>query len=75
MACTLMLTSTRIANISHISGTITNAAALLKEKGARAVYACCTHAVFRYFNNLLILHVLYLLCCLIMNLVSMLEHQ
>ncbi|KAJ4747919.1 Ribose-phosphate pyrophosphokinase [Rhynchospora pubera] len=28
------------------AGTIANAAALLKDEGARAVYACCTHAVF-----------------------------
>ncbi|KAJ0961276.1 hypothetical protein J5N97_000734 [Dioscorea zingiberensis] len=28
------------------AGTITSAAALLQEEGARAVYACCTHAVF-----------------------------
>jgi ribose-phosphate pyrophosphokinase len=27
------------------AGTITNAANALKEKGAKAVYACCTHAV------------------------------
>jgi ribose-phosphate pyrophosphokinase len=29
-------------------GTITSAAALLKQEGAEAVYACCTHAVFRF---------------------------
>jgi ribose-phosphate pyrophosphokinase len=28
------------------AGTIVNAAAALKEKGARVVYACCTHPVF-----------------------------
>lgn len=28
------------------AGTITNAAALLHQEGASAVYACCTHAVF-----------------------------
>ncbi|KAH7674063.1 Ribose-phosphate pyrophosphokinase protein [Dioscorea alata] len=28
------------------AGTITSAAALLQEEGAKAVYACCTHAVF-----------------------------
>lgn len=28
------------------AGTITNAAALLHQEGAKAVYACCTHAVF-----------------------------
>ncbi|KAJ3679028.1 hypothetical protein LUZ60_017039 [Juncus effusus] len=28
------------------AGTIASAAALLKQEGARAVYACCTHAVF-----------------------------
>ncbi|CAL9110771.1 unnamed protein product [Musa textilis] len=28
------------------AGTITNAAALLQQEGADAVYACCTHAVF-----------------------------
>ncbi|THU57440.1 hypothetical protein C4D60_Mb03t03550 [Musa balbisiana] len=28
------------------AGTITNAAALLQQEGANAVYACCTHAVF-----------------------------
>ncbi|KAF8396075.1 hypothetical protein HHK36_017687 [Tetracentron sinense] len=28
------------------AGTIANAAALLHQEGARAVYACCTHAVF-----------------------------
>ncbi|XP_077211238.1 ribose-phosphate pyrophosphokinase 1 isoform X2 [Tasmannia lanceolata] len=28
------------------AGTITSAAALLQQEGAKAVYACCTHAVF-----------------------------
>ena len=28
-------------------GTIANSAALLHQEGAREVYACCTHAVFR----------------------------
>jgi len=32
----------------HVSGTIYNGAALLHAEGAREVYACCTHAVFRY---------------------------
>lgn len=31
-----------------VVGTITKGAALLHEEGAREVYACCTHAVFRY---------------------------
>ncbi|BAF19995.1 ribose-phosphate pyrophosphokinase 2, chloroplastic isoform 2 [Oryza sativa Japonica Group] len=30
------------------AGTITSAAALLKQEGAEAVYACSTHAVFRF---------------------------
>ncbi|WVZ24541.1 hypothetical protein V8G54_003085 [Vigna mungo] len=30
------------------AGTIAKGAALLHEEGAREVYACCTHAVFRY---------------------------
>ncbi|CAI9103404.1 OLC1v1001873C1 [Oldenlandia corymbosa var. corymbosa] len=30
------------------AGTITKGAALLHQEGAREVYACCTHAVFRY---------------------------
>jgi phosphoribosylpyrophosphate synthetase len=30
------------------AGTIANSAALLHQEGAREVYACCTHAVFRY---------------------------
>ncbi len=29
------------------AGTITNAAAVLHDEGAREVYACATHAVFR----------------------------
>jgi ribose-phosphate pyrophosphokinase len=29
------------------AGTIVNGAALLHAEGAREVYACCTHAVFR----------------------------
>jgi len=39
-------------------GTIAKGAALLHQEGAREVYACTTHAVFRYnvrlysFNNL-----------------------
>lgn len=31
-------------------GTITKGAALLHQEGAREVYACTTHAVFRYVN-------------------------
>lgn len=34
--------------LSGESGTIAKGAALLHEEGAREVYACCTHAVFRY---------------------------
>lgn len=34
-----------------VSGTITNSAALLHEEGAREVYACCTHAVFRWVTE------------------------
>lgn len=30
------------------TGTISKGAALLHQEGAREVYACCTHAVFRY---------------------------
>jgi phosphoribosylpyrophosphate synthetase len=33
-------------------GTIAKGAALLHEEGAREVYACCTHAVFRYSVHL-----------------------
>lgn len=33
-------------------GTIAKGAALLHQEGAREVYACCTHAVFRYQLNL-----------------------
>ena len=29
------------------AGTIAHGAALLHQEGAREVYACCTHAVFR----------------------------
>jgi phosphoribosylpyrophosphate synthetase len=29
-------------------GTIAKGAELLHQEGAREVYACCTHAVFRY---------------------------
>ncbi|KAJ0445919.1 putative ribose-phosphate diphosphokinase [Helianthus annuus] len=29
-------------------GTISKGAELLHEEGAREVYACCTHGVFRY---------------------------
>ncbi|KAJ0110774.1 hypothetical protein Patl1_01179 [Pistacia atlantica] len=34
------------------AGTIATGAALLHQEGAREVYACCTHAVFRYQLNL-----------------------
>lgn len=33
-------------DIIDTAGTITNAAAALKERGAKSVYACCTHGVF-----------------------------
>lgn len=33
---------------SFAVGTIAKGAALLHQEGAREVYACCTHAVFRY---------------------------
>lgn len=33
-----------------ITGTIAKGAALLHQEGAREVYACTTHAVFRYVN-------------------------
>lgn len=33
-----------------VIGTIAKGAALLHQVGAREVYACCTHAVFRYLN-------------------------
>ncbi|KAL5717724.1 ribose-phosphate diphosphokinase [Ranunculus cassubicifolius] len=33
------------------AGTITNAAALLHQEGAKAVYACYTHPVFRYLRD------------------------
>jgi phosphoribosylpyrophosphate synthetase len=36
------------ALIFDTAGTIANSAALLHQEGAREVYACCTHAVFRY---------------------------
>lgn len=32
-------------------GTIAKGAALLHQEGAREVYACCTHAVFRYWHE------------------------
>ncbi|KAJ7011231.1 hypothetical protein NC653_001608 [Populus alba x Populus x berolinensis] len=32
------------------AGTIAKGAALLHEEGAREVYACCTHAVFSFYN-------------------------
>ncbi|XP_068652121.1 ribose-phosphate pyrophosphokinase 1-like isoform X1 [Aristolochia californica] len=35
-----------VDDIIDTAGTITNAAALLQKEGAKAVYACCTHAVF-----------------------------
>lgn len=35
-----------------VSGTISKGAALLHQEGAREVYACCTHAVFRYILHL-----------------------
>ncbi|AQL04963.1 Ribose-phosphate pyrophosphokinase [Zea mays] len=35
-----------IDDMIDTAGTITSAAALLKQEGAEAVYACCTHAVF-----------------------------
>jgi len=34
-------------NVIFNLGTIVNGAALLHAEGAREVYACCTHAVFR----------------------------
>lgn len=33
-------------DIIDTAGTITNAASALKERGAKSVYACCTHGVF-----------------------------
>ncbi len=33
-------------DIIDTAGTITEAAKVLKEKGAKEVYACCTHALF-----------------------------
>lgn len=38
----------KIATSLDYVGTIANSAALLHQEGAREVYACCTHAVFRY---------------------------
>ncbi|KAG0498290.1 hypothetical protein HPP92_002591 [Vanilla planifolia] len=35
-----------VDDIIDTAGTIASAAALLQEEGAKAVYACCTHAVF-----------------------------
>lgn len=37
-----------IDDMIDTAGTITSAAALLKQEGAEAVYACCTHAVFSH---------------------------
>lgn len=41
-----------------VIGTIAKGAALLHQEGAREVYACCTHAVFRYQLNLLAFNLL-----------------
>lgn len=43
-------------------GTITKGAALLHQEGAREVYACTTHAVFRYVNCV---HSIFLASCVI----------
>ncbi|KAJ8643572.1 hypothetical protein MRB53_005320 [Persea americana] len=44
--CTFLHLDVVIGNNMMNSGTITSAAALLHQEGAKAVYACCTHAVF-----------------------------
>jgi len=41
-----------------MSGTIAKGAALLHEEGAREVYACCTHAVFRYLPSVFLIFIL-----------------
>lgn len=46
--CTFLHLDFVTGNHMMNSGTITSAAALLHQEGAKAVYACCTHAVFRY---------------------------
>ena len=37
-----------LVNFLSFLGTIAKGAALLHQEGAREVYACCTHAVFRF---------------------------
>ncbi|KAJ0637391.1 putative ribose-phosphate diphosphokinase [Helianthus annuus] len=42
------------------AGTISKGAALLHQEGAREVYACCTHGVFRYVARPVFVHILVL---------------
>lgn len=46
MSMPCLSSSSRIPLLIQL-GTIANSAALLHQEGAREVYACCTHAVFR----------------------------
>ncbi|XP_058759291.1 ribose-phosphate pyrophosphokinase 2, chloroplastic-like [Vicia villosa] len=41
------------------AGTIAKGAALLHQEGAREVYACTTHAVFRYIMTFYFLYIIY----------------
>ena len=49
-----MLVTESLLNVNYLvlgfTGTIAKGAALLHQEGAREVYACSTHAVFRYVN-------------------------
>ena len=49
-----MLVTESLLNVNYLvlgfTGTIAKGAALLHQEGAREVYACSTHAVFRYLD-------------------------
>lgn len=48
-----MIVLGKIFHTKCYAGTIAKGAALLHQEGAREVYACSTHAVFRYHVHIL----------------------
>jgi len=51
-------------------GTIAKGAALLHQEGAREVYACTTHAVFRYNSCYISQLFLLMICCKTLSMVT-----
>ena len=47
LKCSEWILCNKVCSFDFLLGTITNGAALLHQEGAREVYACSTHAVFR----------------------------